>query len=115
MLLRQPPSLDAWGGGGFRVSGEWRPGSLLIIDDILTTGTTGRMIITALRQYSQTNNIQLFTLAKATLDTSGNQSAALQGQHYRLEEGTAWQVAEEQAPYEYSLKRLKTWIRSDIF
>jgi uncharacterized protein len=30
---RQPPSLDAWGGGGFRVSGVWRPGSLLIIDD----------------------------------------------------------------------------------
>ena len=33
MLPRQPPSLDAWGGGGFRVSGQWRPGSLLIIDD----------------------------------------------------------------------------------
>ncbi len=32
-MLRQPPSLDAWGGGGFRVSGDWRPGSLLIIDD----------------------------------------------------------------------------------
>ena len=30
---RRPPSIDAWGGGGFRVSGEWRPGSLLIIDD----------------------------------------------------------------------------------
>lgn len=32
-MLRQPPSVDAWGGGGFRVSGDWRPGSLLIIDD----------------------------------------------------------------------------------
>ena len=32
-MLRQPPSIDAWGGGGFRVSGDWRPGSLLIIDD----------------------------------------------------------------------------------
>ena len=31
--MRQPPSVDAWGGGGFRVSGVWRPGSLLIIDD----------------------------------------------------------------------------------
>jgi uncharacterized protein len=31
--LRQPPSIDAWGGGGFRVSGLWRPGSLLILDD----------------------------------------------------------------------------------
>lgn len=32
--LRQPPSVDAWGGGGFRVSGDWRPGSLLILDDV---------------------------------------------------------------------------------
>ena len=30
---RLAPSIDAWGGGGFRVSGDWRPGSLLIIDD----------------------------------------------------------------------------------
>ena len=30
---RRPPSIDAWGGGGFRVSGDWRPGSLLIVDD----------------------------------------------------------------------------------
>jgi uncharacterized protein len=31
--LRQPPSIDAFGGGGFRVSGVWRPGSLLILSD----------------------------------------------------------------------------------
>ena len=31
--MREPPSIDAWGGGGFRVSGLWRPGSLLIFDD----------------------------------------------------------------------------------
>jgi len=31
--MRQPPSIDAWGAGGFRVQGEWRPGSLLILDD----------------------------------------------------------------------------------
>lgn len=31
--MREPPSIDAWGGGGFRVSGVWRPGSLLILDD----------------------------------------------------------------------------------
>ncbi len=31
--MRQPPSIDAWGGGGFRVAGDWRPGSLLIIED----------------------------------------------------------------------------------
>lgn len=31
--MREPPSIDAWGGGGFRVSGLWRPGSLLILGD----------------------------------------------------------------------------------
>jgi uncharacterized protein len=31
--VRAPPSIDAWGGGGFRVAGVWRPGSLLILDD----------------------------------------------------------------------------------
>jgi uncharacterized protein len=30
---RQAPTIDAFGGGGFRVSGQWRPGSLLILDD----------------------------------------------------------------------------------
>ena len=32
--MRRPPSVDAWGGGGFRVAGVWRPGSLLIVDDV---------------------------------------------------------------------------------
>jgi uncharacterized protein len=31
--MRQPPSIDSHGGGGFRVSGLWRPGSLLLLDD----------------------------------------------------------------------------------
>ena len=31
--MRQAPSIDAYGGGGFRVSGDWRPGSLLVLDD----------------------------------------------------------------------------------
>ncbi len=32
--MRQPPSVDSFGAGGFRVSGEWRAGSLLILDDV---------------------------------------------------------------------------------
>jgi uncharacterized protein len=31
--MRQPPSIDSYGGGGFRVAGVWRPGSLLVLDD----------------------------------------------------------------------------------
>jgi uncharacterized protein len=33
--LRQPPSIDAYGGGGFRVSGERVEGSILILNDEL--------------------------------------------------------------------------------
>jgi uncharacterized protein len=29
--MPQPLSIDAWGGGGFRVAGEWFAGSLLIL------------------------------------------------------------------------------------
>ncbi len=31
--MRTAPSIDAYGGGGFRVSGAWRGGSLLILND----------------------------------------------------------------------------------
>ena len=31
--MREPPAIDGFGGGGFRVAGVWRPGSLLILDD----------------------------------------------------------------------------------
>ena len=31
--MRQPPAIDGYGGGGFRVAGVWRPGSLLILAD----------------------------------------------------------------------------------
>ena len=31
--LRQPPSIDAYGGGGFRVSGQRVEGSILILND----------------------------------------------------------------------------------
>lgn len=33
--MRQPPSIDAIGGGGFRIGGLRHEGSLLIIDDIV--------------------------------------------------------------------------------
>jgi uncharacterized protein len=32
-VLRQPLAIEAFGAGGFRVAGVWRPGSLLIFQD----------------------------------------------------------------------------------
>ena len=31
--MREPPAIESYGGGGFRVAGVWRPGSLLILED----------------------------------------------------------------------------------
>jgi uncharacterized protein len=31
--LREPPAIESFGGGGFRVAGVWRPGALLILQD----------------------------------------------------------------------------------
>ena len=31
--MRQPPPIESFGSGGFRVAGSWRPGSLLILGD----------------------------------------------------------------------------------
>jgi len=32
-MARSAPSIDSYGGGGFRLSGEWHAGSLLIVGD----------------------------------------------------------------------------------
>ena len=32
--MRNPPAIDAYGGGGFKVAGVWRPGSLMIVSDL---------------------------------------------------------------------------------
>jgi uncharacterized protein len=32
-VARDAPSIDAYGGGGFRLSGQWHAGSLLIVAD----------------------------------------------------------------------------------
>jgi uncharacterized protein len=32
--VRQPLAIESYGRGGFRVAGVWRPGSLLIVDDV---------------------------------------------------------------------------------
>lgn len=32
--MREPPAIEAFGRGGFRVAGVWRPGSLLILEDL---------------------------------------------------------------------------------
>lgn len=33
-MLREAPAIDGYGGGGFRVGGDWIEGSVLILDDV---------------------------------------------------------------------------------
>jgi len=51
--LRQPPSVDAWGGGGFRVSGEWRPGSLLILNDVARSWSAASLQALTLEDFAE--------------------------------------------------------------
>ena len=42
-MARNAPSLDSYGPGGFRVSGVWRPGSLLIVSDVAASWPVSRL------------------------------------------------------------------------
>jgi uncharacterized protein len=50
--MRQAPSVDAWGGGGFRVSGLWRPGSLLIVDDVARDWSVAGLAVLSLDDFA---------------------------------------------------------------
>ncbi|HMH22715.1 MAG TPA: phosphoribosyltransferase [Puia sp.] len=91
---------------------EGRP--FLIIDDILTTATTVRMIIAVVRERFPGSPLFVFTLARADYDAGPNRSTPLKGQHYQLEQDTDWLVAEEGKPY-YSGELLKAWIGAGRF
>lgn len=84
---------------------------ILILDDILTTGTTMKMIVSALGNHP---SLRIFTLAKADYDDSLNKSTPLKGQNYQLQQGMGWQVAEEQSIY-YTLSQLKARIKANSF
>ncbi|MHA4808493.1 hypothetical protein ACX0G9_10305 [Flavitalea flava] len=85
----------------------------LILDDILTTGTTAKMIIEALQSSFPLARLRIFTLAKANYDAGLNKSTLLKGQRYRLEEGMDWTLAEEAVTYHtyYTYGELTAWIK----
>jgi len=87
------------------------PGHWLIIDDLLTSGTTIRAIVQAIRHPFPDAPISIFTLTRA--DTS-SPTPSLKGQNYQLEQGQDW-VLSESAVHYYSLLQLKTMIRTDTF
>lgn len=41
--MRQPPAIEAYGGGGFRVAGQRHEGSILILDDVVRSWPVARL------------------------------------------------------------------------
>ena len=98
------------------------PPGFLIIDDILTTGTTAQMIIRAIRGSYPRSPLRVFTLAKAGTDTQFNYSTPLRGENYQLEQGVGWRVAEEPSDYNigggsspWTGPKLREWILANSF
>lgn len=90
------------------------PPSFLLLDDILTTGTTMKMIIDALLHPYPKANIVVFTLAKADYDNFANHSLPLRGQNYPIGQPIQQTLVEERTN-SYSSNDLKSRIRTDTF
>jgi predicted amidophosphoribosyltransferase len=93
---------------------ETAPPSFFVLDDILTTGTTVRMILKTLTNFFPDSRIGIFTLARADHDHSLNKSAPPRGQNYQIDPQEGWKVAEEDFFY-YALNQLKNHIRANSF
>lgn len=69
---------------------EKSPASILVIDDLLTTGTTARAIIRLLKRFYQRAGVAVFTLARAGAAGRHDQPAILTGPRYQLQQGMSW-------------------------
>ena len=86
----------------------------LLIDDILTTGTTARMILGAIHQVYPGSPFGVFTLAKSGYTTTPAPTTALHGRRYHLGPDSQWIVSEGE-PTPYSIKELKILILANSF
>lgn len=87
---------------------------VLIIDDILTTGTTLREIIRAIRSVITDSSIVLFTLARTDHAAPLNKDISLSGYDYSWKD-QQWQMVSEEREQYLSLEQLKSCILNDDF
>lgn len=87
---------------------------VLIIDDILTTGTTLREIVRAIRSKDIGLNVTLFTLANTDHDAVLNKKVTLAGYEYTWQDDQ-WSTVYDQEESYLSLSQLKTCIMNDNF
>lgn len=84
---------------------------VLIIDDIVTTGTTACSIIQSMRRVVKNVSFIVFSLAKADYVGSLNRAIVLGGSAYKWQDHS-WMVAEE---LPITTGELKEWILRDAF
>ncbi len=86
----------------------------LILDDILTTGTTMKEIIKAIRAVLPSCRINLFTLANTDHQALLNQHISLAGYSYTWQE-EEWKTVAESEEFYNEFVRLKSQILKDSF
>lgn len=87
---------------------------ILILDDILTTGTTMKEIIKAIREVTPSSSITLFTLASTDHQAVINETISLSGTSYVWEE-EEWKLIAEPEVFYGNLTKLKSQILNDSF
>lgn len=90
---------------------EWS--TVLILDDILTTGATMHAITTAIRQKLPEIQVLGFTLALSEKTAPLNTSISLQSNAYKWQQPGGW-IMQETDPDYISLESLKTAIRHNF-
>jgi len=88
--------------------------SFLILDDIVTTGTTIKAVINAIRKVFSKASIYIFTLASTQYNIN-LQEVQLIGYTYEWKDESGWVVMEENEAYDTELSILKNKILSDSF
>jgi predicted amidophosphoribosyltransferase len=86
----------------------------LILDDILTTGTTAFAIARAIVDVEKDARITIFTLAKVDYDAQLNETLMFYNEMYHWENRNGWEVNEEELKYN-QLQSLKNKILKDEF
>jgi len=93
--------------------GDFRNSSFLIIDDILTTGTTLKAIGDAITATTCNTDISFYSLAYSDYQANLNQHVELSGDTYSWQHTQGWIVAEGHAGYN-ELISLKNQIQNNF-
>jgi predicted amidophosphoribosyltransferase len=88
---------------------------IFILDDVLTTGSTIRAVIRAIREVSTNCSIRIFTLAFTDNQALMNRSVHLESYPYSWEINQGWSMAEEDADYYSAFNALRSRILNDTF